>query len=70
MKFEFQIKFIQPPRHTEDGHRIVRTETVIPDIVALDPAELTVEEVGEQVIRTEQFLEKLLGCRVHIEQVG
>ena len=28
---------------------------------------LTVEEVSEKVIETEQFLEKLLGLRAHIE---
>lgn len=36
---------------------------------AKDASDLTVGEVVERVIETEAFLEKLTGCRVHIEQV-
>lgn len=36
---------------------------------AKDAANLTVGEVTERVVETEQFLEKLTGHRVHIEQV-
>jgi hypothetical protein len=33
-----------------------------------DAGELTVAEVTDKVIETEQFLERLTGLRVHIEQ--
>jgi hypothetical protein len=34
-----------------------------------DAGQLTVQEVTETVVATEQFLERLTGLRVHIEQV-
>ena len=34
-----------------------------------DAGNLTISEVTEKVIETEQFIEKLTGLRVHIEQV-
>lgn len=36
---------------------------------AKEAADLTVGDVTELVLQTEQFLEKLTGHRVHIEQV-
>ena len=35
----------------------------------IDAADLTVADVHEGVINAEQFLERLTGLRVHIEQV-
>jgi hypothetical protein len=35
-----------------------------------DPSALTVEEVNEKVIATEQFIERLTGLRCHIEQIN
>jgi hypothetical protein len=45
---------------------------VVAEIKSTDTAkftELTIGEVAEKVIQTEQFLEKLTGYRVHIETV-
>lgn len=35
----------------------------------IDVGRLTIADVTERVIETEQFLEKLTGLRVHIEQI-
>jgi hypothetical protein len=31
---------------------------------------LTIKDVGERIIETEQYLEKITGLRVHIDQVN
>ena len=36
----------------------------------IDGTSLTIEDVVEKVVETEQFLEKLTGLRVHIEQLN
>ena len=58
MKLAFKIKFLKGTK-------------VVAEIVGdgKDAGDLTVEEVTEKVIATEQFLERLTGHRVHIEQV-
>ena len=57
MKLAFKITFKKGPK-------------VIAEIEGdgKDAGSLTVQEVTETVIATEQFLERLTGLRVHIEQ--
>ena len=60
MKLQFKVTFKQG------------TKTVAEIIGRDDAAEsgtLTVADLTENVIKTEQFLERLTGLRVHIEQV-
>lgn len=47
-------------------------QEVIADVLGREDVgdSLTIEDVTEHVIRTEQFLERLTGLRVHISQVG
>lgn len=59
MKLRFKVTF-------KRGQRTV-AEVLGQDEV--DVTRLTVGEVVQQVTETEQFLEKLTGLRVHIEQV-
>ena len=59
MNLRFQIVF-------KRGQTVVAT---VAGIKETDGEHLTVGEL-EQVIPTEQLLEKLLGLRVHIEQVA
>lgn len=58
MNFKFKIEFLR-------GAEVIASVT---GIKVVDGEHLTVAEM-QQVIPTEQFLEKLLGLRVHIEQV-
>jgi flagellar biosynthesis chaperone FliJ len=60
MKLKFNVTF-------KSGTRTVAKIEGQQDIEA---SKLTVGEVVEQVQATEQFLEKLTGYRVHIEQVN
>ncbi len=59
MELQFKITFKQGTR--EVGSIIGRRP--------MPARDLTIEEVTQQVQETEQFLEKLTGLRVHIEQV-
>jgi hypothetical protein len=58
MKIAFKVVFLKGPK-------------VVAEIIgdAKGAEDLTVAEVTENVIATEQFLEKLTGHRVHIEQI-
>lgn len=58
MKLAFKIKFLK-------GTKVIAE--IIGDTKGAE--DLTVAEVTERVIETEQFLEHLTGHRVHIEQV-
>lgn len=59
VEMQFKITFKKGPEIVAE----------IPGIVQLNSDDLTVQEAAEKVLRTEAFLEKLLGLRVHIEQV-
>ena len=59
MKLQFDIKFKKGPK-------------VVGEINGLElnnSGDLTLEELTTKVLETEQFLEKLTGLRVHVEQV-
>lgn len=61
MKLQFKLTFKQG------------TKTVAEVIGREDcpnAANLTLEELHDGVVKTEQFVEKLTGLRLHIEQVG
>jgi hypothetical protein len=58
VKLKFKIVFLQ-------GEKEVAVAVGVKEI---EGSELTVGEM-EQVVPTEQLLEKLLGLRVHVEQV-
>jgi|SRR5580765_621589 len=60
MKLQFRITF-------RSGSKVVAEVLGLED--KIDASRLSVEEVTAKVIETEQFLEKLTGLRVHIEQV-
>lgn len=55
---QFKITFLRGPRVVAE----------VTGIVALGTANITVQEL-QQIISTEQLLEKLTGLRVHIDQV-
>lgn len=59
MKLRFNITF-------KSGQKVV---AVVEGKTDVEAANLTVADVHERTIETEQFLEKLTGLRVHIEQV-
>lgn len=61
MKMQFEIVFKNGPKTVT----IVRGREE-----GIETANLTVADVTEQVLATEQFIEKLTGLRVHINQVG
>jgi SpoVK/Ycf46/Vps4 family AAA+-type ATPase len=56
----FRIKFIFPPRTKRSRRRIIEIETH-------HDTDIKVSEL-ETIIQTEQFLERLTGLRVHIEE--
>ena len=58
MKLAFRVKFLK-------GTKVVAE--IMGDTKGGE--DLTIAEVTEKVIETEQFLERLTGHRVHIEQV-
>lgn len=58
MKLQFQVTF----------KRGQKTVAVI-DGDGKDAADLTVAEVTEKIYECEALLERLTGCRVHIEQI-
>lgn len=60
MKMQFKLTFKQ-------GTKTVAEVTGLAD--RIDAANLTVEDVVEGVAKAEQFIEKLTGLRLHIEQV-
>lgn len=60
MKLQFKVTF-------KSGTKTIAEVAGREDII--DARNLTVEDVVEKVVETEQFLEKLTGLRVHIEQV-
>jgi hypothetical protein len=61
VKFKFNVIF-------KKGSKVIAEVKggEMPEIVT---GMLTLQELTEKVIETEQFLEKLTGMRVHIEQV-
>jgi len=59
MKMQFKLTFKQG---TKTVGEVVGRENP-------DAGNLTISEVTEKVVETEQFIEKLTGLRVHIEQV-
>jgi len=59
MKLQFKMTF-------KNGTKTVAEVVGQKDVAAT----LTVGEVVEKVIETEQFLERLTGLRVHIEQIN
>ena len=61
MKLQYRLTFKQ-------GTKTVAEVTGLAD--RIDAASLTVEDVVERVTETEQFVEKLTGLRLHIEQVS
>ena len=61
MKLQFKLTF-------KHGTKTVAEVLGLQD--RIDAGGLTVEDVVENVVKTEQFLERLTGLRVHIEQVG
>jgi hypothetical protein len=61
MKLQFKLTF-------KAGTKTVAEVLGREDVV--DASNLTIEEVVEKVQATEQFIEKLTGLRVHIEQVN
>lgn len=61
MKLQFKLTF-------KSGTKTVGEIIGLAD--RIDAGNLTVEEVTEKVIATEQFLERLTGLRCHIEQVA
>jgi hypothetical protein len=60
MKLQFKVTF---KNGTKTVAEIVGREDVV------DAGNLTVQDVVENVCETEQFLERLTGLRVHIEQI-
>lgn len=58
MKLKFKLTFKRGPKVVSevDGHEV-------------DTGDLTVADCYERIIETEQFIEKLTGLRLHIEQV-
>ena len=60
MELRFRLVF-------KSGTKVIATVEGQRDVRAGD---LTVAEVVEQVQQTEQFIEKLTGYRLHIEQVN
>lgn len=61
MKLQFKVTFKLGTKTIAEIHG---REDVV------DAGTLTVADVTENVIRTEQFLERLTGLRVHIEQIS
>jgi hypothetical protein len=61
MKLQFKLTFKQ-------GTKTVAEVIGLPDRISA--GSLTVEDVTEGVVKTEQFVERLTGLRLHIEQVG
>ena len=59
MKMQFKITFKQG---TKTVAEVIGRENP-------DAGNLTISEVTEKVVETEQFIEKLTGLRVHVEQV-
>jgi hypothetical protein len=60
MKMQFKVVFLS-------GTKTIAEVEGLKD--RIDASNLTVEDVTENVLKTEQFLERLTGLRVHIEQV-
>ena len=60
MKLQFKLTFKQ-------GTKTVAEVTGLEN--RIEAANLTIEDVTENVIKTEQFIERLTGLRLHIEQV-
>jgi hypothetical protein len=60
MKMQFRLTF-------KSGTKTVGEVTGLEN--RIEASNLTVEDLVENVIKTEQFLERLTGLRVHIEQV-
>ena len=58
MKLAFMVKFLRGTKTVAE----IQGDTK-------GGEDLTIAEVTEKVVETEQFLEKLTGHRVHIEQV-
>jgi hypothetical protein len=70
MLMRFKMLVIYPPMMTGDlGEGMRRNVVEVAGVRDVDAREITVHEMSEMVIQTEQFLEKILGVRVHIEQV-
>lgn len=61
MKLQFKLTFKQ-------GTKTIAEVVGLAD--RIQAGSLTVEDVTENVIKTEQFVEKLTGLRLHIEQIG
>lgn len=61
MKLQFKVTF-------KSGTKTVGEVIGLQD--RIDAGNLTVEDVVDNVIRTEQFLERLTGLWVHIDQVS
>jgi hypothetical protein len=61
MKLQYKLTFKQ-------GTKTVAEIVGLAD--RIDARTLTVEDVTENVLKTEQFVERLTGLRLHIEQVG
>lgn len=59
MKLKFQVKFL-------------KQNAVVGSVEGAERAldNFRVDDLGQRIIETEQFLERLTGLRVHIEQVG
>lgn len=62
MQLQFKITF-------KSGQRVVSTIEGY-QLKTEDAGKMTLADVTENVIKTEQFLERLTGYRVHIEQVA
>lgn len=61
MKLQFKLTF---KSGTKTVSEVIGLENRI------DAGNLTIEDVVENVVKTEQFLERLTGLRVHIEQIS
>jgi hypothetical protein len=65
MKMKFQIRFVGQPQFKTQDTTIAGT--IVHDTTT---STLSIGDVRDKVLETEQHLERLLGIRVHIEQIG